>query len=108
MTRVVTLAGASDDLIEVGGAIREEFSYRGAPNEGDLVAFSDGTVLRIVFSEAGEDGVWRITPVARGTATLDIVQAPEDDPANFTDVASLSGVEVRWAVHGLAYAKAVG
>jgi len=36
--------GASDDLIEIKGDIREEFSRY--DSEGDYLAFSDGTVLK--------------------------------------------------------------
>lgn len=96
----VTVYGASDDLIELDGGIYEEFGYRDDA-EGDLVAFSDGTVLRV---RHGAGGIWRITPVARGSAELSIVQAPEDDDSNYSDRATLDG-DVRWAVHGNGYAK---
>jgi hypothetical protein len=101
----VTLHGASDDLIELDGAIVEEFNHwhGGNPDDqGALVAFSDGTVLRIIH---GPGGIWRISPVAAGAAELSIVQAPEDDDRNCSDVATLTG-DIRWAVHGVAYAKA--
>lgn len=78
----VTLSGASDDLIEVDGAIRAEWS----PSDADsaLVAFSDGTVLRITYTDSG---VWRVATVVRGAADLEVVQAPEDDDDNYSDVA---------------------
>jgi hypothetical protein len=92
---VITISGASDDLIEIEGDIREEF-YLQDDDEGDLLAFSDGTVLRIAYS-----GPWRITPVVRGSAELTIQQVDEDDEG--TDTATLSG-EVRWVVHGIGHA----
>lgn len=99
----VTLHGASDDLIELDGAIVEEFNhYNDERHEGALVAFSDGTVLRITYTRAG---IWRIALVAAGAAELNIVQAPEDDSRNYSDVATLTGA-VRWAIHGVAFAKA--
>lgn len=91
---MITVYGASDDLIEIGGDIREEFS--GGPSTTDLLAFSDGTVLDVTFTQAG---VWRINHVAAGTATVSIVQAPLNDDSNYTDRATLDG-DIRWAVRG--------
>lgn len=106
----ITVYGASDDLIEVDGDISEEFTYQGEdrhPNsgDGDLLAFSDGTILRITFTHSG---VWRISPVVRGSAVLDIVQASEDedDYRNRTDRATLDGAV--WVVHGIDYATVKG
>jgi len=93
----VVITGASDDLIEVDGDIREEFTYKN-DDEGDLLAFSDGTLLHIVFARFG---IWRITPLVRGTATLTIEQQTEDEG---TDVATLDG-DVRWVVHAINHAK---
>lgn len=92
----ITVSGASDDIIAIDGDIVEEF-YLSDEDEGDLLAFSDGTVLRIKFS-----GPWRITPVARGTAALVIEQADEDKEEG-TDRATLTG-DVRCVVHGIGYA----
>lgn len=102
----ITVYGASDDLIEVDGDISEEFPYqeRGyGQASGDLLAFSDGTVLRIEFTRSG---VWRIRPVVRGSADLDIVQAPENDEDNYSDRATLSGAV--WVVQGIDYATVKG
>lgn len=100
--QTVTVYGASDDMIEVEGAITEEWDYTGHDDDwpGDVLAFSDGTVLRIAFTD---HGIWRITPVTRGAADLRIEQATDDDE-DYTDKAHLTG-EVRWVVHGRHYAK---
>lgn len=95
MTTVIY--GASDDLIEVEGDLREEFTYRDDKN-GDLLGFSDGTLLRVRYDA---DGIWRITPVRRGTAFQGIEHAPEDDDSNYTDRASLGDVD--WVLHGSDY-----
>lgn len=96
---IITISGASDDLIEVNGDIREEFYLNNhANNDGDLIACSDGTILRVGFSD---QGVWRITTVARGSAKLVIDQATEDDEDG-TDVATLDG-EIVWVVHGIGW-----
>lgn len=90
MTTVVY--GASDDLVEVEGPIREEFY---APSgDGLVLAFSTGVVLRVAFSP---DGFWRIAPLAGGDKVT-IVQATdvEDD---YSDRATLHD-EPTWVVSG--------
>ena len=89
----VVIYGASDDLIEIDGDIREEFDIdRGGP----LLAFSDGTVVRIEWTRVG---IWRIQPMVFGAGELTIVPAPVDDDENRTDRASLSG-DIRWVLRG--------
>lgn len=92
-----TLTGHSNDLIELDGDIREEFSYSDQP-EGDLLGFSDGTLLRIRFDD---DGIWRINPVRMGPGLTSITQGSDDDG---TDTAVLT--DVTWVLHGTSYAKA--
>lgn len=91
----ITIYGASDDLIEVRGDLSEEFTTDVFSHgyEGDLLAFSDGTVLRITYGEA-----WRIVPVHRGTAELAIVQTTESDDG-YSDEATLEG-PIQWVVAG--------
>ncbi|MGH7486840.1 MAG: hypothetical protein ACREMY_14750 [bacterium] len=98
----ITVYGASDDLIEVDGDISEEF-YAIDSDEGDLLAFSDGTVLKIAYSTSG---VWRITPVVT-IGHVSITQAPEDDEDNYSDRATLTG-PVKWVVHGKKIGRARG
>lgn len=98
----VVVTGASDDLIEIGGDIVEEFqAYDGE----HFVGFSDGTLLRVEFTRAG---VWRITPVVEGSGSLAIVQAPEGDEDNYTDRAELvpTSGPITWVMHGTEYVKA--
>ena len=106
----VLIYGASDDLIELDGAVYEEFGYndstdRDGKNRGDLIAFSDGTVIRVAF-DGDSRGNWRITPVHRGTADLSVTQVAESDEGD-TDYAVLNpgpdGDPIRWAVHGITY-----
>jgi hypothetical protein len=92
----VTVYGASDDLIELGGDIRAEFdAYR----EGEVVAFSNGTLLRVRYEDTG---IWRITLLS-GEAY--IVPAPADDEDNYSDRATITG-PVKWVAFGdqVAYA----
>lgn len=99
---MITVTGASDDLIEIDGDISEEFYAN--DEDPNLLAFSDGTILRVDYTPAG---VWRIVPVASGSATVRITQAPEDDDRNYTDRADLIG-DVWWVAHATDYAKVKG
>ena len=94
--RTVIVTGASDDVIDIAGDFYEEFPLKDHA-DGDLLAFSDGTVLRV---QLGPDA-WRITPVVIGAALQHIDQAAGDDG---TDTATLTG-DIRWVVHGIDHAK---
>lgn len=96
----LTIQGFSDDLIEIGGDLREEFE---ASRDGDLLAFSDGTVLGIIYSA---EGVWRITRHHAGRAEYSLVQATANDEDVYSDVATLTGVGLTWVVQGSAIAEA--
>lgn len=91
---IITLYGHSDDCIELDGDIHEE--WEADDSDGDLISFSDGTVLRITYTD---DGVWRIVPVAVGTAVVEIVHAPEDDEKDYSDKATIRG-DIKWATQG--------
>ena len=96
----VTVYGASDDLVEVEGAIDEEFnppSYDDA-RAGTFLAFSDGTLLKIKY-----DGCWRIRPVFHGTAKYEKREATDEDK-DYSDRVTLDG-DLRWVVYGTAMAK---
>lgn len=92
----VTIYGASDDLIEIEGDIREEWS---PPEDGPaLLAFSDGTVLRIEFER---DGTWRIAQIKQGSAEYTHVPSVGDD--DYSDRVTLSGDiggTIAWVVLG--------
>lgn len=93
--KTVTVSGASDDLIELEGDIRDEISPR---NEEDpvMLAFSDGTALSVVYDK---DGCWRVNRVAEGTAKIEKVEADVADTANYSDRVTLTG-DIRWCVAG--------
>lgn len=93
----VKIYGASDDLVEIGGDIYDEFNP--ADTDDFLLAFSDGTVLRGKY-----DGVWRFVRHSTGSAAMEKVEAPEDDDDNYSDVVTLNG-EIAWVVLGSAIAK---
>lgn len=100
----VTIYGASDDLIELDGDIYEEFTA--SDGEPNLIAFSDGTLLEVTYTDAG---IWRInalstcagTRLAKDEATADEGNREDGKPA-YTDVVTLNGFIV-WAVFGNAW-----
>lgn len=99
----IKVYGASDDLIEVEGGISEEFSpLYDDEAEGVFLAFSDGTVLHVVY---GQGGMWRITPRHLGAATYSKREAtnPDDD---YSDVVTLEKASITWVVMGTSMALA--
>jgi hypothetical protein len=52
---MIKIYGASDDLIEIEGDIREKFNFY--DEEKVLIATSDGTLLKMWYDD---DGIWRI------------------------------------------------
>lgn len=97
--KTITVYGASDDLIELEGDIRDEFS----PEDVDAttkLAFSDGTVLSVLYDR---DGCWRVNRVAEGTAKMEKVEAEGPD-GDYTDRVTLTG-DIRWCVAGNYMAK---
>lgn len=96
----ITVYGASDDLIEVEGDIDEEFSYKN-DEYGDVLGFSDGSLIRILYDR---DGVWRITPLVKGTNVIEVTQALSGDEDNYSDRATLDGA-IKWVLHGGDYAE---
>lgn len=87
-----TITGASDDLIELDGQIREELNPRG--DEPSLLAFSDGTLLEIEYDK---DGIWRVRQLAKGACEFSLKPGSVADDT--FDVATLTG-ELRWCVLG--------
>lgn len=94
--------GASDDLIEVDGAVREEFNPT-LDGTTHYLAFSTGVVLSIRYND---DGVWAIRKVAGDDALVEIRQSTgaddgqrdDDGVPDYSDKATLLGVQ--WVVFG--------
>lgn len=94
---MINVYGASDDQVEVEdstGRLTEEFTYSDR-DQGDLVAFSDGTLLRIRYDAEGN---WRITPAHRGTGFVRIDQTDGKD--GYSDHAYIE--DAAWVAHALA------
>jgi hypothetical protein len=100
----ITVYGASDDTIVIDGAIEEEFDATSLKGPA-LLAFSDGTVLSIEFTDEGDDGTWRIRPIAVPDADLlTITLVPANDPDHYSDRAELRS-DCDWVVYGSAIAQ---
>ena len=95
----VTITGASDDLIEVDGAIREEFNWYDEDDPAYL-CFSDGTVLSVEYDN---HGIWRVNRIVAGTAEYSKVEGSEVEDT--FDVVTLEG-DISWVVFGKQLAKA--
>lgn len=78
----ITIYGASDDLVEVEGGIREEFNYDG------YLHFSDGTVIHAVYNA---DGIWRLRRTKKGTANYQHKRCDGDNDDDYTDKVILTG-----------------
>lgn len=80
----ITVYGYSDDLVEVEGAITEEFDCVG--REGWLL-FSDGTQLEVSY-----DGFWNIRRRFEGTSAYERIAATDRD-TDYSDRVTLSPTE---------------
>lgn len=90
----VTIYGASDDLIEVAGDLREEF-YLHDSDKPSFLAFGDGTVLSIEYTN---EGMWRVNRRKTGTARYEKIEAT-DPEGEYTDKVTLDG-ELAYVVFG--------
>lgn len=86
----VTVAGASDDMIEIGGDVEDEFYCYADDGRQGRLTFSDGTALH-VYRDA--NSVWRIDQTGFGSATVIIDGAQDEpgDPAYGRDFAIVDG-----------------
>jgi len=90
--------GSSDDLIEIEGAIEDEFNpSQEALDDGVFLAISDGTVLKVTYDD---DGIWRIGLVSRGEATFSKDENPATDDDRYSDIVVLDGPDFAWVVMG--------
>ena len=96
----VMIYGSSGDLIEIDGNIREEFNCYDE-EEPQFLAFSDGSVLSILYDN---DGIWKIRQVAVGKAEYSKKEAVNPDSDDYSDRATLKGGNIQWVVYGSAFA----
>jgi hypothetical protein len=94
----ITVYGASGDLIEVEGDVTATFHFAGghsAGEHGDLLAFSDGTILSM---RPDPEYAWVIDVLMRGEGDIETwTHTHEGDQARIADAT--------WVVHGIGWAK---
>ncbi len=96
------LFGASDDLIELEGDLREEFSGGMKPR---LLIFSDGTVLTIKYGKE-HLAVWAITLITQGKLFSKVVFCTDEDAERYSDTAHFKdGLEWMYFVRDWKYVK---
>lgn len=97
----ITVRGSSDDLIEIEGDIVEEFNWYSSedPDDERVLAFSDGTLLRVAYDK---DGLWHFNRLMAGSAVLEKIEG--DVEADRGDVIHLTG-DIKWVTFGDSWAK---
>ena len=71
---MIKIYGASDDLIEIDGAISDEIGCYNATNK--TITCADGTKAKITY-----DGEWKITVKEKGPKFMKIITGnPAEDP----------------------------
>lgn len=53
----ITITGGSDDHIIIDGDIIEQFDWWSEEDETSYLAFSDGTLLSVIYDQ---DGIWKV------------------------------------------------
>lgn len=84
------ISGASDDLIEIEGDIREEWYSYEKPKQ--YIAVSDGTLLSIEYDN---DGIWRVHKIFGGQASL-AKEEGDTEKDTFDIVTLTSDVPFKW------------
>jgi hypothetical protein len=95
---MIKIYGASDDLIEIEGDIREEFeAYKYDKEEKPaILAVSDGTLLKMWYDD---DGIWRISRLVAGTAVFEKIEG--DVEKDTPDIVTLTAeTPIKWVVVG--------
>jgi hypothetical protein len=89
----IIISGGSDDLIEIEGDIGEEFY---AHQDGDFLSFSDGTLLKIIYTE---DGCWRISVIQMNAKIIERFEATDSDSEEYSDKLTIEG-DFNWVICG--------
>ena len=71
---ITKIYGASDDLIEIEGAVNDEVNHIDAKNV--LIKASDGTKAKITYDDNGE---WKISVEVEGSEYFGLIHSVGDD-----------------------------
>lgn len=98
---VTRIYGTSDDLIEIDGGYTGEV---GGGEDKRLVIVSDGTLLEISYGK-GEQGIWAITVLKKGTAYAGFEPGDDEDADIYSDIVTLRG-DIKYVYVASEYEKA--
>jgi len=102
MTRLMVW-GTSDDLIEVSRIngypdkaihLAELGGYDTTEDAPGELYFSDGTILHVWYGD-GDLAIWRVKIERQGSATIVIVLAEDDEDGIYSDVAFVTGPDLK-------------
>lgn len=101
---MILIYGASDDLIEIEGDIREEFSAYG-DDAGVYLGFSDGTLVSVDYDR---DGIWRFSSLRNGSGVTrfgEMGVTPQDtglaaEVPDYSESVLLDGHHIEWIILG--------
>lgn len=110
-SRPLVVFGASDDLIEVGGAIEAEFgAYSRDIDEPAYVGFSNGLLVKVWYGDrpGHDESVWNVQPL-NFEGRFDLIPArgedagrDEDGCPGYSDKLIVNVTEpITWAVTGV-------
>lgn len=86
---MITIYGASDDLIEIEGDWNEEFSLYIDGNDDDhFLACSDGTMIKITYEDGGK---WRFQCLNKGSAFKEIFNCQLGELEGYSDKVIFDG-----------------
>jgi hypothetical protein len=95
------ISGASDDLIELEGAIEQEFDADG--DKPNYVAFDCGVVLSVDY---GGDGIWTIRCLAGDDKCSRVRETKGGcDPLGYSDVWDVRGAKIAVGGHEIGKAR---
>lgn len=99
MSETITIYGASDDLIEIEGAFREEFSqYDPDENDEYTLAVSDGTLLGVYYDD---EGIWRFPIIKKGMGSdVDKEEHDVSEENSYSDTVTITAEKIDWVVFG--------
>lgn len=90
--------GCSDDLVEFEGNLRGEIGS--ISSHGDLIAFSDGTIIIAKYGKPGIGGVWSLTVLREGYLFSAWTECTDEDAAVYSDVIDFEdGILKAWVGH---------
>jgi len=105
----IIVYGASDDIIGVDGAIKNEFDVCDIGDDYKyFLGFSDGTMLSVKY-----DGCWRIARMKAGTSKFSKTEGDPDSEEEvdgypgYSDVVTLTcdhSNDIKWVVLGKEFA----